>query len=298
MCGIIGFCGKNPEKIIIDNLKKLEYRGYDSAGVAVKVNDAINVFKSKGEISNLEKIVRPTFGSDMGIGHTRWATHGKPDEINAHPHVSSDGNWAIVHNGIIENYAVLKEQLIKKGYSFYSETDTETVAKLLEYYYQGDVLSALQKTCAALHGSYALCVLHKGSNGIYFALNGEQYLINDKKFLVLGGAYSVDKFYRLRNGYPWWEHEQPTSEEREDILKKIKGKSYDYILSHTCPYDYRPVEAFLSGISQSEIDTSQEEFLQKVHDSVKFKYWYLGHWHIEKQVDKIRFMYQEMEEIK
>ena len=169
MCGIIGFCGKNPEKIIIDNLKKLEYRGYDSAGVAVKVNDAINVFKSKGEISNLEKIVRPTFGSDMGIGHTRWATHGKPDEINAHPHVSSDGNWAIVHNGIIENYAVLKEQLIKKGYSFYSETDTETVAKLLEYYYQGDVLSALQKTCAALHGSYALCVLHKGSNGIYFA---------------------------------------------------------------------------------------------------------------------------------
>ena len=136
------------------------------------------------------------------------------------------------------------------------------------------------------------------SNGIYFALNGEQYLINDKKFLVLGGAYSVDKFYRLRNGYPWWEHEQPTSEEREDILKKIKGKSYDYILSHTCPYDYRPVEAFLSGISQSEIDTSQEEFLQKVHDSVKFKYWYLGHWHIEKQVDKIRFMYQEMEEIK
>ncbi|MBR2449222.1 MAG: glutamine--fructose-6-phosphate transaminase (isomerizing) [Clostridia bacterium] len=169
MCGIIGFSGKFPEKIIIENLKKLEYRGYDSAGIAVSVKDEIKVFKAKGEIKNLEKVVVPSKFSETGIGHTRWATHGKPDEINAHPHVSTDGEWAIVHNGIIENYSVLKEQLIKKGYSFYSETDTETIEKLLEYHYKGDALSALQKTCTALHGSYALCVLHKNDGKIYFA---------------------------------------------------------------------------------------------------------------------------------
>lgn len=136
------------------------------------------------------------------------------------------------------------------------------------------------------------------SNGIYFALNGEEYIINDKKFLVLGGAYSVDKFYRLRNGYPWWEREQPTNKEREEVLLKVKGKEYDYILSHTCPYSFRPVDAFLSGLSQTDIDTSQEEFLQNVYNSISFNKWYCGHWHIEKEIDKIRFMYQEIKEIK
>jgi len=136
------------------------------------------------------------------------------------------------------------------------------------------------------------------SNGIYFALNGEEYVINDKKFLVLGGAYSVDKFYRLRNGYPWWENEQMGSDEREEVLNKVKGRSYDYVLSHTCPYDYRPVEAFLVGVVQSDIDTSQEEFLQKVHKNIEYNRWYLGHWHIEKEIDKLKFMFQEIEEIK
>lgn len=136
------------------------------------------------------------------------------------------------------------------------------------------------------------------SNGIYFALNGEEYIINNKKFLVLGGAYSVDKFYRLRNGYPWWDKEQPSNEERESILLKVKGKKYDYVLSHTCPYNFRPVDAFLSGLSQTDIDTSQEEFLQNVYNSISFNKWYCGHWHIEKEIDKIRFMYQEIEEIK
>lgn len=135
------------------------------------------------------------------------------------------------------------------------------------------------------------------SNGIYFALNGEEYTINNKKFLVLGGAYSVDKFYRLRNGYPWWENEQPNTIEREEILNRVKGKSYDYVLSHTCPYDYRPVEAFLVGVTQSDIDTSQEEFLQKIHESITYTKWYLGHWHIEKEIDKLKFMFKEIEMI-
>lgn len=171
MCGIVGYIGKNTEKVLLDNLKKLEYRGYDSAGIAVKSKSGVEIFKAKGEISKLEKIVISNPLSTHGIGHTRWATHGSPDEINAHPHASSDGVWTIVHNGIIENYNSIKDNLIKKGYSFYSETDTETVAKLLEFYYEGDTLSAVQKTCLLIQGSYALCVLNKEKDGIYFAKN-------------------------------------------------------------------------------------------------------------------------------
>ena len=104
MCGIVGFIGKKPEKVLIEGLKRLEYRGYDSAGIALKKDNAIELFKAKGEIKYLEKIIPSETTSEIGIGHTRWATHGKPDEINAHPHVSNDKIWAVVHNGIIENY--------------------------------------------------------------------------------------------------------------------------------------------------------------------------------------------------
>lgn len=173
MCGIVGFIGKEPEKILIDGLKRLEYRGYDSAGIALKYDNDIEVFKAKGEIKNLEKIVPKETVANIGIGHTRWATHGKPDEINAHPHVSSDKKWAIVHNGIIENYITLKSKLNAFGYDFYSETDTETVAKLLEYYQKKgyDEITALSKTVTALKGSYALGIINKENNNIYFAKN-------------------------------------------------------------------------------------------------------------------------------
>ena len=116
MCGIVGVYGKNPEKTLIDRLYRLEYRGYDSAGIAVKVNTTVNLYKAKGEIKNLEKTVEITPNAQLGIGHTRWATHGKPDETNAHPHTSADGKWTIVHNGIIENYTTIKADLTKKGY--------------------------------------------------------------------------------------------------------------------------------------------------------------------------------------
>ena len=170
MCGIIGYVGSGTEAMLIDKLKRLEYRGYDSAGMAVKNGETYRVYKAKGEIKNLEKSVVPLDGAYIGIGHTRWATHGKPDEINAHPHVSGDGNWAVVHNGIIENYTELKAELGAKGYMFYSETDTETVAKLLEYY-GGNPLSAVWKTCHALKGSYALGIINSQSDAIYFAKN-------------------------------------------------------------------------------------------------------------------------------
>lgn len=171
MCGIVGYIGNDVENVIISKLKKLEYRGYDSAGIAVGTANGYKVFKAKGEIKNLEKVLEPVNDAYMGIGHTRWATHGKPNEINAHPHVSEDNEWALVHNGIIENYAEIKEDLLKQGMSFYSQTDTETVANLLQYYNSDDGLETLEKTISAIKGSYGFAILKKNDKRVYFAKN-------------------------------------------------------------------------------------------------------------------------------
>ncbi len=162
MCGIVGFTGQQEAaQILLEGLKKLEYRGYDSAGIAVLQGNKISMIKTSGKIANLcEKTqdgkLLPGFA---GIGHTRWATHGAPTDINAHPHMSNDGKFAIVHNGIIENYAVLREELIEKGFEFKSETDTEVIVHLLSMYYNGDLKEAVMKTTARLEGSYALGVI-------------------------------------------------------------------------------------------------------------------------------------------
>ena len=159
MCGIVGYTGvQSAAPILLDGLKKLEYRGYDSAGVAVMDQNVIAVHKVRGRIAALcEKIqdgaAVPGF---TGIGHTRWATHGAPTEENAHPHLSNDGRFAVVHNGIIENYLPLREELIREGYHFQSETDTEVIVHLMERYYKGNVRQALIKTANRLQGSYAL----------------------------------------------------------------------------------------------------------------------------------------------
>ena len=139
MCGIVGYIGKqNTSKILIDGLKELEYRGYDSAGIAILENDKLDVFKAVGKIANLEaKVETSSYDSQninfsIGIGHTRWATHGKPTELNAHPHL---GEYSyVVHNGIIENYKELKDELISVGHKFVSQTDTEVIVHLFEYY--------------------------------------------------------------------------------------------------------------------------------------------------------------------
>ncbi|MGI6278951.1 MAG: glutamine--fructose-6-phosphate transaminase (isomerizing) [Acutalibacteraceae bacterium] len=162
MCGIVGYTGtQESAPILLDGLKKLEYRGYDSAGIAVINDGTITVNKVTGRIANLcEKTDdgKAVLGS-TGIGHTRWATHGAPTDTNAHPHMSNDGKFAIVHNGIIENYLALREELIEKGYHFESQTDTEVVVHLIEMYYKGDVKKAVIKTASRLHGSYALGVI-------------------------------------------------------------------------------------------------------------------------------------------
>ena len=208
MCGIVGYIGKEPSKILINKLKKLEYRGYDSAGIAVGSVNNIRIFKAVGEIKNLEKTVVPAKDAAFGIGHTRWATHGKPDETNAHPHLSSDRKWIVVHNGIIENYAVLKEKLSGKGYAFYSETDTEVIAKLLEYYSGktcGD-LNIIAETLAALKGSFALGIINAEKDGIYFAKNksplfiarnGENVMLASDIICFKGFA---EEYYALPDG--------------------------------------------------------------------------------------------------
>jgi glucosamine--fructose-6-phosphate aminotransferase (isomerizing) len=162
MCGIIGYTGSEQSApILLDGLDKLEYRGYDSAGIAVNDGEKINVIKSMGRLAVLREKSdngKKAAGT-VGIGHTRWATHGRPSDVNSHPHVSENGRIAIVHNGIIENYATLKEMLINRGRVFKSETDTEVAAQLIDYYYKGDIVKAVACAARELEGSYAIGVV-------------------------------------------------------------------------------------------------------------------------------------------
>ncbi len=172
MCGIVGFTGsQSAAPILLDGLKKLEYRGYDSAGIAVLDDGVIHMEKTRGMIRNLDEKTHggATLPGTAGIGHTRWATHGEPNDINAHPHMSEDGKFAIVHNGIIENFAALREELIAKGFRFRSETDTEVIVHLLDLYYDGDLKKAVMKTIARLEGAYALGILCAEEHGRLFA---------------------------------------------------------------------------------------------------------------------------------
>lgn len=168
MCGIVGYIGnEQAAPILLDGLSKLEYRGYDSAGIAVRDSDGnINIVKAKGRLKGL--IEKTDSGNAVpgtcGIGHTRWATHGEPSETNAHPHMSDDGNVVGVHNGIIENYQELKEKLLKKGYSFYSSTDTEVAIKLVDYYYkkyEHTPVDAINHAMVRIRGSYAFAFIFK-----------------------------------------------------------------------------------------------------------------------------------------
>ncbi len=162
MCGIVGFVGSDHAKEkIIDGLKRLEYRGYDSAGIALPIDGKIRIRKHVGQISNLEKIItEDSFDAPLGIGHTRWATHGAPSDINAHPHANEDESIAIVHNGIIENYQEIREWLVKEhGVTFKSETDSEVIAHLIGIYYEGDLLAAVGRAVEKMRGAYAVAAM-------------------------------------------------------------------------------------------------------------------------------------------
>lgn len=180
MCGIVGFTGTTDAKgILLDGLKRLEYRGYDSAGIAVQNNNVIKMVKASGKVDNLVELVEKNKDiiGNSGIGHTRWATHGVPSDVNAHPHMSTDGKFAIVHNGIIENHAEIKAELIAKGAKFLSDTDTEVIVQLIDYYYKGNLKEALMKATARLNGSYALGVLCADSPNTIYAVKYSNPLI-------------------------------------------------------------------------------------------------------------------------
>ena len=198
MCGIVGFTGRqDAAPILLEGLKKLEYRGYDSAGIAVEHQGAISVSKVTGRIANLCEKTQDgkAVPGSTGIGHTRWATHGAPSDVNAHPHMSSDGRFSVVHNGIIENYVSLREELTEKGYRFQSQTDTEVIVHLLELYYTGDFKEAVMRAISRLTGSYALGVLCADCPGTIIAVKeasplilgvgvGENYFASDVTALV------------------------------------------------------------------------------------------------------------------
>jgi glucosamine--fructose-6-phosphate aminotransferase (isomerizing) len=199
MCGVVGYIGsKEAAPILIDGLQRLEYRGYDSAGIAVLCGGKIASRKEVGRLANLEKMLEadPVEGT-RGIGHTRWATHGAPSRINSHPHFSPDGTIAVVHNGIIENYAELREELSAKGHTFLSETDTEVVPHLIEQALKDGAKSpveAIQCTLKQLRGAYALGILFRTEpDAIYCARKGSPLIIGlgDKENFIASDVPAI-----------------------------------------------------------------------------------------------------------
>ncbi|WP_428235117.1 glutamine--fructose-6-phosphate transaminase (isomerizing) [Gracilimonas sp.] len=210
MCGIVGYIGdQQASKIIIDGLKRLEYRGYDSAGLAI-INGELKIKKGKGKVASLEKMITPTENGTVGIGHTRWATHGEPNDINSHPHTGQNGKLALVHNGIIENYNTLKKKLSDQGYTFYSETDTEVLTKLIESFLEKDASDLKKAVQLALHqvnGTYGIALVHSDfPDQIVVARKGSPLLlgVGEGEMLIASDASAVaaytDKVIYLDDG--------------------------------------------------------------------------------------------------
>jgi glucosamine--fructose-6-phosphate aminotransferase (isomerizing) len=176
MCGIVGYTGeRRAQPQLLKALRRLEYRGYDSSGVAI-LGDSINIYKEKGRVEELEKST-PQYAGSMGIGHTRWATHGEPSAVNAHPHTDCGGKFAVVHNGVITNYQALKDELIREGHQFLSETDTEVIPHLIEKYFRGILQEAVAESLARLQGSYAIAVIARDNREMVVAKNGSPLVI-------------------------------------------------------------------------------------------------------------------------
>lgn len=256
MCGIVGYIGeKQAFPILIEGLKKLEYRGYDSAGVAlVKDQGELNVYKTTGKVANLETLVD---GKDIeghvGIAHTRWATHGEPSVKNAHPHVSMDGNIAIVHNGIIENYQVLKQQLVDRGYKFNSTTDTEVLCQLIDYYYNNNGSNLLSAVCSALNdviGAYAIVVTEK---------KNPHHLVAARQSspLVVGVGKDEKEFFIASDATPIVEHTDKVVYLDDGQIADISIDNSLHIVNHSnkqCQFDIKTVDMDISKLSKGGFD--------------------------------------------
>lgn len=244
MCGIIGYIGEeNAKEYLLSGLEKLEYRGYDSAGIATFNGKELNFEKAKGKLSCLEERIasqEEKLRGNIGIGHTRWATHGAVTDENAHPHLSQNGLFAVVHNGIIENYDRLKQELTDEGYTFKSETDTEVIAQLLEKYYSGSLLNAVSKTCEQLIGSFALAIICKDCSDKLICVRRASPLIigvSDKGNFISSDVIAVsqhtDKVYKpeeneiaivKQDGVSFYDRNlSPVSKEYTQIKTKAKA---------------------------------------------------------------------------
>ena len=256
MCGIVGYIGQNEAyPVLIAGLKKLEYRGYDSAGVAlVNGEDKLNVYKTKGKVANLEELAADKdCDGHIGIAHTRWATHGEPSADNAHPHVSMSGDLSLVHNGIIENYQVLKEQLIDRGYQFKSSTDTEVLVQLIDSYYQQNGKDLVSAVCQSLNdvvGAYAIAVIEcKNPDHIVAARQSSP--------LVVGVAKDYNDFYIASDATPIVEYTDKVVYLEDGQIADIRlGQDLEIInLNHkSCTYAIKTVDLDISKLSKGGFD--------------------------------------------
>ena len=239
MCGIVGYLGKNKaQDILVEGLSKLEYRGYDSAGIAIMENGEIESDKCKGRLLNLQsKLEKNPIQGSMGIGHTRWATHGEPSDLNSHPHLNKDGSIAVVHNGIIENYIELKEWLTTLGYEFKSQTDTEVIPHLVDHYYNGNLLDAVIRATKQMDGSYAIGVItekepnkliavRKDSPLIVGVKPGETFIASDIPAIL---NHTRDIYLLEDNEFVVIEEDKVTilNENKEEINKEIFHVTWD-----------------------------------------------------------------------
>ncbi len=282
MCGIVGYIGENEAKdILISGLEKLEYRGYDSAGIAIYKNGSINISKVRGRMSDLKKhMENSSLNGYVGLGHTRWATHGEPSVVNSHPHFNKEKSIAVVHNGIIENYQALREYLTHKGYEFVSQTDTEVIPHLIDYYYNGDILDAVINASKKLEGSFALGVLcayapdrviavRKDSPLIIGVGNNENYIasdipailsktrnvyfINDLEFAVVK-KNSVEIFDADKNKI---EHKLNTITYDADAAEK---GGYEHFMLKEIHEQARAVRDTVSGRIKGDMSVNFDEF--------------------------------------
>ena len=249
MCGIVGYLGnRQATEVLVEGLSKLEYRGYDSAGVAINIGEELSVRKFKGRLQVLaDDLTENPINGGLGIGHTRWATHGEPSDVNSHPHFNKEKTIAVVHNGIIENYLELREELQKEGYVFLSQTDTEVVAHLVDKFYEGNLLEAVYKATEKLRGAYALGVVCKDNNNELVAVRKDSPLIvgvgEDENFIASDIPailkYTRDVIFLENDEYVHMQGPKVTilDENKNVVEKKINEINWDIEAASKGGYD-------------------------------------------------------------
>ena len=289
MCGIVGCVGKdNGRQYIIDGLKTLDYRGYDSAGVAFMREKTISIYKDAGSVEHIDSIIPENEIGDVLIGHTRWATHGKPTQINSHPHLSFDGEFALVHNGIIERFIEVRDGLKEKGITFKSDTDSEVICNLIALHYKEDkdVLKAINKTMKEITGSYAVGLIHKGENRIYILKNASPLLVGvgEKYNLIASDASPMieytNNFIELGDkeyGYIDNESYKIFNLDGKELEKELLNKDVDLIKHDLNGYDHfmlkeieeipTVVTRLLDHYVQDGAYNFDEELIRKIRES-------------------------------